>query len=281
MNLLNDNISLGKVRIKVNDLKKMRDYYVDGLGMQILDETDHSVILGTSKNELLELVSGDFELPFTKFTGLYHFALLLPERSDMIAMIQMLQKNGIEISGAADHLFSEAIYFNDIEGNGIEIYIDRPREQWVILDDGSLPGVSDPLDIDSLLRDFDGRVLTKLPENTVMGHIHLSVSNIPKTRKFYTEILGFEIKTEMPTALFLSKKSYHHHLGMNTWESKGSQPLPDNITGLASYEIRVDNFDDIKHTLVHNYDGEFEVYEDCILLVDPDDINIIIKDSLN
>lgn len=277
---LSDTMTLGKVSLKVKDFDTMLDFYQNKLGMSILEQTDHKTVLGTKTHELVALIHDEqFQLPMTHHTGLFHFALLLPERNDLLAMIQFLQSHDVQISGAADHLFSEAIYLNDPEGNGIEIYIDRDRKVWVHLDDGSLKGVSDPLDIDALIRDFDGRILKSLPDNTSMGHIHLSVSNIADSERFYSENLNFENQTSMPGARFVSKGQYHHHIGMNTWNTKGASQLPKNITGLVSYEIYTDNYDDVKDALLKST-LNYVVADDTLNIFDNEGVLISIRKAL-
>lgn len=280
MSVLNDNIEMGLVTLRVKDLSMMSDFYSQGLGMTIITQDEYSTTLGTPSRELIKLVTDDnVEISSTLYTGLYHFALLLPNSKDLLAMIYFLQKNSIRISGAADHLFSEAIYLDDPEGNGIEIYADRPSDTWVYNPTGQLKGVSDPLDINAMIANFDGRVLHSLPNGTIMGHVHLSIRDIPLAHKFYCDLLGFDIVMEMPNALFLSRKKYHHHLGMNTWVSVSNKNRPDRFTGLVSLEILVDNLASIKQKL-DQLGYKYEQQENHIILEDGQGIHLVLRTNI-
>lgn len=280
MTLLNHDIKLGVVTIQVIDLDKMTSFYTVGLGLKLKSQSDTEVLLGTSDLDLLRLVSVDkTTYPMIPYTGLYHFALLLPEQNDLLAILYFLQKNHVEVSGAADHLFSEAIYLNDPEGNGIEIYVDRPRDEWVVEENGQLKGVSDPLDIEGMIHRFDHRVLTEMPNGTVMGHIHLSVANVSHSEEFYTQVLGMEVMTSMPHASFLAMAGYHHHIGMNSWTTLNAEVRPSNISGLMSYEIIVDNLEEIKINLA-KLNLLFTEINSSVRIEDYDKIQIILKETL-
>ena len=279
MKLLNDTIELGVVTLKVKDLVLMTSFYSDKLGLRIKDLQDDEVVLGSVSKDLIRLISdANVVLPMEHYAGLYHTALLLPESSDLIAMIQMLQNNEVTISGAADHLFSEAIYLNDPEGNGIEIYTDRPRNEWVVSEEGDLVAASNPLDIERLIKTFDGRVLSSIPDGTRVGHIHLSLKDFDIARHFYLDVLGLDVKTDMGSAVFMSKNGYHHHIAFNGWNRLASGFRPKDTAGLVSYEIIVDNLDDIK-SLLEPSDIRYESSDSKVILDDGHGIQVILKDA--
>lgn len=280
MTILNDNIEMGLVTLRVKDLPLMTDFYSRGLGLTIKEQNDTSVTLGTSTRELVKLVTDDsVELSPMKYTGIYHLALLLPERNDLLAMIYFLQNNSVSISGAADHLFSEAIYLDDPEGNGLEIYADCPRDTWVYEPAGGLKGVSDPLNIDDMIARFDGRVLQTIPEGTIMGHVHLSIKDLKLAHEFYVGVLGLEVVMELPSALFLSRNNYHHHLGMNTWVPVSGKEKPTTATGLVSFEILVDNLASIEDRLT-KVEYPFHKEDDQITLEDGQGIVLVLRNKI-
>lgn len=275
MGLFNGDISLGVVTLQVHDILHMTQFYSEVIGMKVLETDEDSVLLGTVEHSLLRLITNKDVIHATgRRSGLYHFALLLPEENDLLAMITMIQKHGFNIQGAADHLFSQAIYLDDPEGNGIEIYVDRPRSEWTYESEGRLLAASDPLDIDALIHRFDGRVLQQLPDFTVMGHIHLSVSDLNLSKTFYERNLGLEIMMEMPSAVFLAKENYHHHIGMNIWQSHQASKRADNETGLVSFEVITKDLNDTSVELLKVIEVNNKV------LIDPDGIKIILKESL-
>jgi catechol 2,3-dioxygenase len=173
-------------------------------------------------------------------TGLYHFAVLVPSRADLGQALRRVIEAGWRFTGASDHLVSEALYLNDPEGNGIEIYRDRPREEWRRDDEGVLQMATLPLDLDGVLGEVDGAqpVPQEMPAGTGMGHIHLQAANLRDAEAFYAGALGFDVMVRTyPGALFVSAGGYHHHIGLNTWESAGGSPPPPGSTGLRSFEI--------------------------------------------
>ena len=177
--------------------------------------------------------------PSVGHTGLFHFALLLPDRVSLARWLAHAARNRIQLTGASDHWVSEALYLRDPDRHGIEIYADRPRELW----EGKVArGMTTlPLDVDGLLGEledpakepFDG-----LPSGTTMGHVHLQVASIPEAVEFYRDVLGFELMTELrDQAAFFAAGGYHHHLGANTWESRGASPPPPGTAALRHATI--------------------------------------------
>jgi len=236
------NFYVSHVQLKVSNLERSIDYYKTILGFNVLEQTETAAYLTVDgKTSLISLEETANALPLRRGqTGLYHFALLLPTRRDLGNFIQHIIQQNVR-AGAGDHHVSEAFYLNDPDGNGIEVYADRPEQDWKWNDDGMVYMTTDQVDVQSLLREADGK-WSGLPNGTVMGHIHLSAANLADSEKFYTQALGYEIVTRYGNqALFISTGGYHHHIGLNTWESLNGSPVPENGVGLMSFTIVLDN----------------------------------------
>ena len=231
------NLYTSHVQLKVSDLERSLAYYTAIIGFQVLNQTKDTAYLtvdGTSS--LISLVEVKNAVSPQGFTGLYHFALLLPTRKDLGNLVQHFIQHNVRL-GAADHEVSEALYLNDPDGNGIEIYIDRPEQDWAWTHDGLVHMTTEQLDFQPILAEADGN-WTGLPAGTVMGHIHLSVSDLSKTEDFYTNVLDYQVVCRYGNqALFISTGNYHHHIGLNTWQSNGRPALPDHAAGLKSYTV--------------------------------------------
>lgn len=235
---------LGLVALTVADLDRSTDFYRDVLGFQVLKEEEGQAVLGTAETPLLVLHELKNALPAPTnrpgLTGLYHFAILVPTRADLARALLHLVESGHSLSGASDHLVSEALYLSDPDNNGIEIYRDRPRDEWP-RKNNVLQMATDPLDLRALISEAqaDPRPWNGLAEGTRLGHMHLQVAHIPKAREFYSGILGFDVMFDMERmgALFLSAGGYHHHLGLNTWHSRGGKPAPEGSAGLRYFTV--------------------------------------------
>jgi catechol 2,3-dioxygenase len=174
-------------------------------------------------------------------TGLYHFAILVPSRADLARTLRRLVDTDTVMQGAADHGVSEALYLADPDGNGIEVYRDRPREQWPYVG-GHLRMVADPLDIESILAARAGDDRAGLASEATIGHVHLHVSRLAEAERFYVDVLGFELMHRYgPSALFVSAGGYHHHFGLNTWAGVGAPPPPPGALGLHHVNLRMTN----------------------------------------
>ena len=226
--------TMGAVHLTVSDLDRSIGYYETAVGLDTLRRENGEASLGAGGSELLHLVEEPGARPATGHTGLYHFALLVPERTDLATWLAHAARDRVPLTGLSDHFVSEALYLSDPDGHGIEIYWDRPRETWEGLVGERMTTL--PLDVDSLLRElpspeeasFDG-----LPGGTVMGHVHLKVAEVAETVAFYRDVLGFGLMAKLgPYAAFLSAGGYHHHLGANTWESAGAPPPPPGTAAL-------------------------------------------------
>ncbi|WP_064092946.1 VOC family protein [Rossellomorea aquimaris] len=232
------NIFVTEVTIKVQNLERSLSFYQKVMGFNILQQTKETAILtANGQTPLVTLEQPPNATPKqARTTGLYHFALLLPSRSDLGRMLQHLLNQNIPL-GSSDHLVSEAVYLSDPDGNGIEVYCDRPSSQWT-WNDGQVKMAVDPIDATAIIEEARGQKWTGLPEGTVMGHIHLHVSELEKTEEFYTMGLGFEVVSRFGhQALFISTGGYHHHIGLNTWNGAGAPKPSDNSVGLRSFTI--------------------------------------------
>ncbi|WP_411282142.1 VOC family protein [Gemmatimonas sp.] len=222
---------LGAVELQVSDLARSLEYYQQVLGLSVLAQDDHSVSLaGVGATEpvvVLRDVAGTRPVTPGSRLGLYHFAILLPDRAAMGRFITHLSAIGVR-AGSSDHLVSEALYLQDPDGLGIEVYVDRPRDAWRRAD-RELMMATDPLDLADLVRAAHGAPWTGMPIDTVMGHVHLHVGELAKADAFYAEGLGFDrMVWRYPGALFLGAGGYHHHVGMNTWARGALAPGPND-----------------------------------------------------
>lgn len=226
----------GEVHLNVLDLDKSISYYKEIIGFKVLEKDKNKAVLtADGKTPLLIVEQPENVTPKEpRKTGLYHFALLLPERADLGNVIKHFVANKIQI-GASDHKVSEALYLSDPDGNGIEIYTDREPSVWSWAN-GKVTMSTDPLNGESVVAESEGQTWDGLPAGTVMGHIHLHVANLPKTERFYNA-LGFEVVTTYPQALFMSTGKYHHHIGLNTWNGEGAPRSSEDSVGLRSYAL--------------------------------------------
>ena len=233
--------AIGKVRLRVADLGDLTSFYGRVIGLGAVERDNGVARLGPEGGEpLVELVSAPDAPPAPSFsTGLFHLAVLVPDRAELARSLQRVAGAGWRLTGASDHLVSEALYLQDPEGNGIEIYRDRPRDQWGE-DAGEIRMATLPLDLDGLLGELDSGdpPADGMPAGTTIGHVHLQVADIPAAEGFYNGALGLDVMVRSyPGALFLSAGGYHHHLGLNTWQSQGAPPPPDGSLGLDRYEL--------------------------------------------
>lgn len=232
-------IYVGQVNINVTNLERSITYYRDFMGFKVIEQTnDKAVLSADGKTPLLTLEQPADVLPKEgRSTGLYHFAILLPTRVDLSAFLQHIIKatGGQMRLGASDHYVSEALYFDDPDGNGIEIAHDRPASEWKWAD-GIVDMATVALDGDSLVAETD-EAWKGMPEDTLMGHIHLHVADLDKTETFYGDGLGFNVVTRLPGALFTSTNGYHHHIGLNTWNGVGAKAPAKNSVGLNWFTL--------------------------------------------
>ncbi|MDP1849465.1 MAG: VOC family protein [Solirubrobacteraceae bacterium] len=231
--------TVGAVHLTVSDLDRSLDHYRDTVGLSVLEAGAGRASLGVGARELLVLTEEPGARPAFGYTGLFHFALLLGQRADLARWLAHAARDRVRLTGLSDHFVSEALYLDDPDGHGIEIYWDRPREVWEGQVADRLTTVR--LDVDSLLGEladpaaepFDG-----LTDETVMGHVHLRVADVGQTVAFYRDVLGFGLMAQLGNqAAFLAAGGYHHHLGANTWESRGAGPPPPGLAALRHATI--------------------------------------------
>jgi len=229
--------TMGKVTLGVADLAMMSDYYQQVIGLTVLERTSQVVELGVAETPLVRLEARPGGKPYPGATGLYHLALLLPTRQDLgLWLKHFVTTQNRMIDGAGDHLVSEALYLSDPEGNGIEIYRDRPRDTWEY-DENGIKMATLAVDLPALVADAPNTPFTGMPGGTTMGHVHLQVDDVGKALEFYCDVVGFDLMAAMSSAGFISAGGYHHHLGMNTWHSRGAAPPPAGSLGLISYQV--------------------------------------------
>lgn len=248
MDLIHPQTQVGTVTLTVSDLARSLAYYQERIGLRLLEQDDDVAVLGVADRPLLVL-DGSAEMEaVSRATGLYHFALLTPSRVELSRTLHHLIATDTAISGASDHSVSEALYLYDPDGHGIEIYRDRPRSDWYDAD-GRFSMGTERLDVEGLLAEDDGANWAGLHPDTVMGHIHLRVANVDAARQFYTDVLGFTHMTDYPSASFVSAGGYHHHIGMNSWQSAGHGPAPENAARLVQCEIVLPDSDALATTV--------------------------------
>jgi catechol 2,3-dioxygenase len=233
--------AVGKVRLRVADIDDLATFYQRVIGLGSVERDGGLARLGPEGGEpVIELVSAPDAPPAPSFsTGLFHLAILVPDRAELARSLQRAAGAGWRLTGASDHLVSEALYLRDPEGNGIEIYRDRPRDQWGH-EGGELRMASLPLDLQDVLGELStgDESANGMPAGTTIGHVHLQVSDIPAAEGFYNGALGLDVMVRSyPGALFLSAGGYHHHVGVNTWQTAGAPPPPDGALGLDRYEL--------------------------------------------
>jgi catechol 2,3-dioxygenase len=246
--------AIGRVTINVKDLDRLTTFYRDVIGLRVLEDAGNTVTLGVGMTPLLVLQERPDFRRYPRTTGLYHFALRVPTRPALAAVLQHFIQNDVRMQGASDHFVSEALYLPDPEGNGIEVYWDRPRAAWYDRD-GRFQLGTVALDVSALLTEVgEGEGFAGLPDGTDMGHIHLHVNDIRQAEQFYTGRLGMDVMMNMGSATFLSYDGYHHHVGANIWG--GRTPPPEDALGLDRWELRLES--DRLTTVVSNLGGEAE-----------------------
>ncbi len=240
--LLPRKTNIGAVALIVPDLSRAVDFYLNIIGLRLIDQADGSRTLGGGDRALVRLIEKPGSRRYPNSPGLYHFAILLPDRFSLARLLYQLVERNYPLQGASDHGVSEALYLTDPLGNGIELYRDRPEEEWPRENDGTLGMVTRPLNLDRLLFELKGRLerWEGIAPQTRIGHIHLQVRDIPDTVAFYTKIIGLELQQMYGSqAAFLSAGGYHHHVGVNTWHSLGAEPAPVDSAGLSYYELSI------------------------------------------
>lgn len=244
--------TIGKVVLKVANIEKVTAFYSEIIGLTVLGENGNTASLGVADQTLLELQKVDNPMPLARKTGLFHVAFLLPSRKDLGNILYHYLETQAPLQGASDHGYSEALYLTDPEGNGIEVYHDKPRSEWDIRSNGDIIGITIEMNAEGVLAAAD-RKSASFPEETTVGHVHLKVSDLLKTDDFYTNILGLTRTSDFGAqAKFFAAGDYHHHIGSNIWMGNNIPAMEENDLGLAYYTFVVPNqtaFDQLKEQL--------------------------------
>ena len=263
---------MGVVELTVADLERSLEYWQRQIGLGIRAREDGRAELGADET-VLALVEQPGARPADGFTGLYHVALLVPDRPSLARWLAHAVRDHVQLTGLSDHDVSEAIYLRDPDHHGIEIYADRPSERWRGRVAQRLTSI--PLDVDDLLGELDdpaAEPFDGLPAGTRVGHVHLRVADVDKTVRFYRDVLGFDLMAQLgDTAAFLAAGGYHHHLGANTWESRGAPQAPPGSATLRHATILVPDADELDRVVgrVADEGQEPEPREDGVLVRDP------------
>jgi catechol 2,3-dioxygenase len=240
MSTINPALRIRSVALAVGDVQRSVDFYERVLGLALIDRQHGRAQLGADSAQpalLLEEIAAPTPVPVGS-TGLYHVAWLHPSRAALAESVRRVAGAGWRFEGASDHGVSEALYLSDPDGLGIELYADRPRERWQRPAGGSgVVMVTEPLDLEDLLAQAPDQPAAAVAPGTGVGHVHLKVSDVPRANAFYRDALGLQEQAQLPSAAFLSAGGYHHHVGLNSWQSAGAQPAPDSTPGLRRVEF--------------------------------------------
>ncbi|MBM7838662.1 catechol 2,3-dioxygenase [Alkalihalobacillus xiaoxiensis] len=270
--MIHEDSFLGEVTLIVKNIERSLDFYTETLGFQFsMIRPGEAVLFSNTETPLLILKEDKqaIEVPPNTYLGLYHFALLYPDRQSLGAQLKKLLELNVRIGGA-DHSVSEAIYLNDPDGNGIELYRDRPRTEWQYDQDNHVYMDTKALDIEGLL--LEATEWKGLPDGVKMGHIHFHVDNLDQIEHFYKDILGFSVMTYFGRqALFMAAGGYHHHFGFNTWASKDIQQ-PKPAVGLELFTLNIPDersFQELKERLERHQQEIIKHSNHSFSLVDP------------
>jgi catechol 2,3-dioxygenase len=241
---LPNDTAIGYTHLLVPVLERSLVFYHELLGLTLDSQNNGTASLSASPSgpvlfRIDEQIAARPKPPST--TGLYHVAIRLPSRPALARLLARLLEQRYPLQGAADHLVSEALYLADPDGNGLELYVDRPRQDWPVVD-GTVSMATDPLDVRGLLATAGDEAWKGIDPVTDIGHIHLQVSDLGRAEAFYCGILGFEVtQRNYPGALFVAAGGYHHHIGLNTWGTRGAPPPPPDAVGLIDFSIKVND----------------------------------------
>jgi catechol 2,3-dioxygenase len=281
MAAIDPNLRIASVQLDVSDLARSADFYERVLGLPVISRDEHGVELGPDP-ERPALALHEIATPTPlqpRATGLYHVAWLHPSRAALAETVRRIAGARWQFEGASDHGVSEALYLSDPDGLGIEIYVDRPRELWERPRDGrGVTMFTAPLDVEDLLAQFSSEPAPSVASGTGIGHVHLKVADVPRSADFYRDVLGLDEQAQLPSAAFLSAGGYHHHVGLNSWQSRGAPPAPDTAPGLRRVEFELsdaDALDALERTLtdvppVGSQTQPMREREERVSLRDPD-----------
>ncbi|HEX3434199.1 MAG TPA: VOC family protein [Solirubrobacteraceae bacterium] len=239
---IDPSLRIASVRLDVGDLDRSASFYERTLGLPLIAREPDSALLGAdARHPALELHAIADPTPVSPHsTGLFHVAWLHPSRAALADTVRRIVARRWPIDGASDHGVSEALYLSDPDGLGIEIYADRPRDQWQRPPDGhGVSMVTLPLDLDDLLAQSSGEPDSAVAPGTAIGHVHLKVADVPRADTFYRQALGFDMQAQLPSAAFVSAGGYHHHIGMNSWQSAGADAPAPTAPRLRAIEFEL------------------------------------------
>lgn len=269
--VLPEETRIGRTALRVNDLKAMTRFYRDIVGLSVLRQSDASSTLGVADTPLLVLEGDEKALKrHSSSAGLFHNAFRVPSREALGDALDRIRDRW-RLGGASDHGVSEALYVTDPEGNGIEICRDFPREEWSFAADGSVRIGTYPLDLEPIEAAAAGD--SDVPARTDVGHVHLEVSSLEMFRDFYVDVIGFEVQTATPAAMFVSAGGYHHHMGANTWNHRSG---PVGGRGLSWFEVVLPEQGALDVIRARIADSQYTVTEmdDGISVTGPDEIEL-------
>jgi catechol 2,3-dioxygenase len=263
------------IHLSISHVQQSMDFYCTGLGLTKKDELNKTIILGNDHNaSLVYLRINPKARPRPQgTTGLYHVAFRFSTRADLASIFRNMLNMGIQFDGFADHGVCEALYLTDPNGISVELYADKPRDQWP-MEAGQLNMVTASLDMQELAEEATMR---KPDTDMRIGHLHFTVSTIEKSEKFYSSILGYRItQKSLPGAVFLAAGDYHHHIGVNTWQGTRIPSAPPNSTGLTKFSIRLPDSDAYQQMRNHLQELKYPFVENHLILAvkDPDGIEI-------
>lgn len=278
MGTMSADFQFGEVKLKVSDLARSVSFYEDVVGFKVLKQDGNQAYLTVDGKKILVVLEEVADALVTQpgtASGLYHFAILLPTRQDLGVSLRRLIDKGVPF-GQADHWVSEALYISDPDHNGIEIYRDRPRDRWEHDSNGHIRMSTEPLDLKAILEEGANRDWNGLPLGTTIGHVHLHVSDLGKSKEFYIDLLGFDVTATWRGALFAAAGGYHHHLGLNTWAGAGAKMPPSNGTGIRYYSMVMPNHDELAKLLKRLDQAGIPVreHEGASFIQDPSGIEI-------
>lgn len=274
----NSEIRLGQVALYVNNLDKLSDFYTKDIGFTLKEKSVSEALLTFENSDEVALKLIKTDVARERSYGLYHMAILLKERSNLADSLYHLLKNKVPLEGGADHGYSEAVYLQDPEGNGIEIYFDKDESVWDIREDGKIVGVTEELDVDAILKLRTHVTEFKLNAEAKIGHIHLNARYAVESSKVYQEVLELGDKLTFPTASFIASGYYHHHIALNNWAGHNLQKKEANAPGLDYFTI-VYSDKETYERVVSNAKEKFTLIEENqgVLVEDSDGIRIKIE----
>jgi catechol 2,3-dioxygenase len=279
-NSIHPQTTLGYVHLTAADLDRSLTFYQQSLGFKLHRREGDTACLGAGGADLLALTERPGARRYAGRTGLYHFALLTPSRLELAHSLKRIAETRTLVQGFADHYVSEAIYLADPDGNGIEIYRDRPRAEWRD-EHGNFVMGTEPLDVDGVLSELNGHdeAWNGLDPATVLGHMHLHVRDIPEAQKFYCEVLGFDLMASLGSAAFVSAGGYHHHLGMNIWGTAGASPPPPESVGLRYFTAHLPDQTEVDKVLsrAREANAPIEEHPKGWLIRDPSQNALVLK----